>query len=57
MTVISVEEFRRQQRADYAYRSQLAKTDPQRAASEARARLERAGIIDKAGNFVPTARG
>ena len=57
MTVISVEEFRRQQRADYVYRRELAKTDPERAAREARGRLERAGIIDKAGNFVPTARG
>ena len=38
MTAISVEEFRRQQRADYEYRRELAKTDPERAASEAYAR-------------------
>ncbi|MDO4539098.1 MAG: hypothetical protein Q4B54_13120 [Coriobacteriales bacterium] len=57
MTIVSIEEFRREQRADFERRKQLAREDPERAREEANARLRRAGIIDEHGRYVPTARG
>lgn len=57
MTTITVEEFRRQQRADLEFRRNLRKEDPERARREAMERLRRANIIDEQGHYVPTARG
>jgi len=57
MATTTVEEYRRQQRADLEYRRNLRREDPDRARREATERLRRANIIDEQGRFVPTARG
>ena len=49
----SSEEYRKRQRDDIVLRDELAKANPDKAISEARERLIRAGIIDDQGNLVP----
>ena len=48
---MTVDEYIKLQEADLAYRENLSRTDPERAAREARERLFRAGIIDAEGRL------